>query len=141
MSHGLTNTDVRAFAVCDNHLHTATWGSGVWKRPLSELITSSISQPVDKPFNFSFKQNYPNPFNSETLFRYELPKTSRVQISLYNDMGQLVCNLIDSKQELGHHIIKWDGKNNHGYLLGTGLYFAKFKTDEFFDVKKVLLLK
>jgi flagellar hook assembly protein FlgD len=90
---------------------------------------------------FSLEQNYPNPFNSETTFRYNLGETSHIDISIYNEMGQLVCNLVDEKKESGHYTIKWDGSNNHGNSLGTGLYFIKIKTDKSVSVRKVLFIK
>jgi flagellar hook assembly protein FlgD len=64
-----------------------------------------------------------------------------VEISIYNQTGQLVSRLASEKKEPGHYTVKWDGRNNQGELLPTGIYFAKFKTDEFIDVKKVLFIK
>lgn len=126
---------ITSLAVLDSNLYAGTGGAGVWQRPLSEMITSVESFIGESPLTFSLQQNYPNPFN------YQLPKTTHINISIYNVKGQLVRTLIDGNQEPGYHAVKWDSRNNYGDLLGTSIYFAKFTTDEFIDVKKVLLIK
>ena len=139
---GFTTIDVMSLAVSDTTLFVGAGGNGVWRRPLPEMITTSVEiVSSELPSMFSLEQNYPNPFNSETTFHYHLAKTLHMKISIYNEIGQLVYTLVKGEKESGEHIIKWDGRNNHGDILGTGIYFAKFKTGEFIDVKKVLLIK
>jgi len=133
--------DVWSLAVSSTNLFAGAGGNGVWRRPLSEMITSVGSFSIELPSTFSLEQNYPNPFNSETTFHYQLPEKSHVRISIYNESGQLVSTLIDSNKEPGDYTVRWDSRNNRGYLSETGIYFAKFETEKFIDVKKVLLIK
>jgi hypothetical protein len=132
---------VHSLAVVGTNLYAGTRGAGVWRRPLSELITSVEDVPGETSLAFSLEQNYPNPFNSETTFHYQLPEKSRVRISIYNEAGQLVSTLIDDNKEPGYYTVRWDSRNDQGNLSITGIYFAKFETEKFIDVKKVLLIK
>jgi photosystem II stability/assembly factor-like uncharacterized protein len=132
---------IHGLVVDDTYIYAGERRTSVWRRPLSEFITSVESLQSESLMPFSLEQNYPNPFSSETTFRYHLTRTLQVEISIYNEMGQLVCRLADEGKEPGHYTIKWDGRNNHGELLPKGIYFAKFKTDEFIGVKKVLFIK
>jgi PKD repeat protein len=93
------------------------------------------------PQTFSLAQNYPNPFNARTVIRYSLPKDSRVKISIYNILGQRVKVLVDEYQTTGHKTVVWDGTNQKGKGVASGVYFYKIKAGDFVQSKKMLLLK
>lgn len=91
-------------------------------------------------------QNYPNPFNSSTTIRYEIPKTSRVQLSIYNLLGEEVATLIKEKEKTaGSHFCSWDGIQNNGKEAPSGFYIYKLKVmrdgESFEESKKMLLIK
>lgn len=88
------------------------------------------------PQMFTLFQNYPNPFNPITSIEYALPDAARVQIHVYNTLGQVVAVLVDSNHGAGLYTVQWDASD-----AASGLYFYRFKADNFSLTKKMLLLK
>ncbi len=74
------------------------------------------------PENFALHQNYPNPFNPETVIRYDLPELSEVRIEIFNILGQRVCTLIDGFESAGYKSVSWEGTNEDGLALSSGIY-------------------
>ena len=105
------------------------------------MLFITISENVNKPEKFRLNQNYPNPFNPITNLDYELPKRSKVQILIYNVLGQQVKILLDEEQNYGSHSIFWDGLDQLGNEVSTGVYFVRMMTSSFTQTKKMLLLK
>jgi len=93
------------------------------------------------PKVFSLSQNYPNPFNPETLIRFGLPKTSHVRLIIYNILGQKVKTLVDGKKEPGFYTIHWDGTDEHGNQVASGVYIYRIEAEGFINSKKLLLLR
>jgi len=93
------------------------------------------------PSSFILKQNYPNPFNPTTSITYDLSGTSSVKLSIYDIRGQEVKVMIDGKQPAGSYTEIWDGADNQGYLLTSGVYFYKLKVDGLEKTMKMLLVK
>ena len=93
------------------------------------------------PSSFELHQNFPNPFNPITKINYTLPKHAKVNVSIYNVLGQRVITLLDKKQEYGYHTLTWNGTNSFGKQMATGVYFAKMSAGKFTQTKKMLLLK
>jgi hypothetical protein len=77
------------------------------------------------PETFTLEQNYPNPFNPSTAFHYQLPVASRVILRVFNALGQEVATLLNDSHEAGYYTAIWDGKNNLGQTVGSGLYFCR----------------
>ena len=93
------------------------------------------------PHKYALEQNYPNPFNPATTIKFELAKTSKVEISVYNVMGQLVKTLANEEMSAGEHQLVWGGKNMNGNQVTSGIYFLKMKSGKFTKVRKMTLLK
>ncbi|MBC8215592.1 MAG: T9SS type A sorting domain-containing protein, partial [Candidatus Marinimicrobia bacterium] len=93
------------------------------------------------PETYSLYPNYPNPFNPVTNIEFDLPEVSLVTIHVYNILGQQVRTLIDGNKIAGHHRIQWDGRNTYGESLASGVYFVRFKANEFLQNQKIMLLK
>ncbi|MFB0517587.1 MAG: T9SS type A sorting domain-containing protein [Candidatus Neomarinimicrobiota bacterium] len=93
------------------------------------------------PAEFSLAQNYPNPFNPATAIRYELSHASGVRLMVYNLLGQEVARLVDTNQEAGSYKVMWDGKDARGNLVGSGVYLYRIETDNFVQIRKMVLLK
>ena len=86
---------------------------------------------------YSLSQNYPNPFNPKTVIRYTLPLASRIDLSVYNLLGQKVATLVSAKQPAGTYTVKWDASGFAG-----GVYLYRLETDKgFVQTKKLILLK
>ena len=90
---------------------------------------------------FSVQQNYPNPFNPITKMNYNLPMRSKVNISIYNVLGQEIKTLVNEVQEYGYHSISWNGKDNFGRDMASGVYFTRMASKGFTQTKKMLLVK
>jgi len=93
------------------------------------------------PTNYFLKQNYPNPFNPITTLRYELPKDSFVDVTIYDILGNVVNNLVNTSQSSGYHSIQWNATNNQGEPVSAGVYIYKIQAGDFVDTKKMILLK
>jgi fibronectin type 3 domain-containing protein len=93
------------------------------------------------PRSFSLKQNYPNPFNPETIIEYNLPKGCQVEMVVYNVLGQKVRTLIEEHQKPGRHRVLWDGRDEEGRDVSSGIYLYRMKTSEFAQTKKMILLR
>jgi len=91
-------------------------------------------------------QNFPNPFNPETWIPYELAANSVVVISIYNVNGQLVRKLNMGEEQAGYHVTKskaayWDGRNDCGEKIASGIYFYRLQTDFFEAMRRMVILK
>jgi hypothetical protein len=135
VNSGLTDLKVRDIAVLGTNLFAGTYGRGVWRRPLSEMITSVDLGVTELPAEFLLRQNYPNPFNPSTTIRYELPKTSHVSLNVYDVLGREVSVLVNERKDAGVHEVKFEGAN-----LASGVYFYRLQAGDFVSVKKLLLL-
>jgi hypothetical protein len=86
-------------------------------------------------------QNHPNPFNPETTIEYSIKEDSNVLIEIYNIKGQKVKTLINGFREAGYHSVIWNGKDNNGKSVASGLYFYRMQTDNYQKIRKMVLLK
>ncbi len=99
------------------------------------------------PQTFALQQNYPNPFNPSTTIRYALPEMARVNLSIYNVLGQRVAELTNEVQSAGYYSVIWDGRNQSDSQVATGVYFYRIEATPssggapFVSLKKALLLK
>ena len=101
------------------------------------LAAIENNSPLTTPYNYYFGQNYPNPFNPSTMINYQLPKTSNVEISIYNLLGQKVATLVNKKQNAGTYQVEWDASG-----FASGVYLYRIMTDTgYIETKKLLLLK
>ena len=103
--------------------------------------TGVISEHSAIPTQYALEQNYPNPFNPSTTIRFALPKTSRVRMMVYDILGREVRALVNSDLDAGTHHIVWDGKNNYGGQVATGMYIYRIEAGSFISTKKMMLLK
>jgi hypothetical protein len=85
--------------------------------------------------------NFPNPFNPSTTFRYSLTAPGVVTLKVYNMLGQLVRTIVDEEQEEGYHEVLWDGLNQVGATVSSGVYIYRLTAGAFTDTKRMLLLK
>jgi hypothetical protein len=119
-------------------LHTGFWNPWVMEATPVEWEEVDFSQ---RPTHFALRQNYPNPFNPTTVIQYALPKASFVKIEVYNVLGQRVRTLLEEPQELGYRTIQWDGKDDSGIEVSSGVYFYKIEAGNFVECRKMMLLK
>jgi hypothetical protein len=121
---------VNCFAVNGSNLFAGTYYSGVWRRPLSELVTGIEDDLSQAPVAFALEQNYPNPFNPATTIRYHLPKAAHVALKIYNFSGQEVRMLVNARQPAGMNSVVWDGKDQSGKEVSSGIYLYRLQAGE-----------
>ncbi len=93
------------------------------------------------PEVLTMEWNYPNPFNLETTFLYGLPQDETVQVDVYNILGQRVRSLINRPQSAGYHRLVWDGQDEFGNVVGSGIYFVKLQVGSQKIFRKIILQK
>jgi len=93
------------------------------------------------PKEYSLAQNSPNPFNPNTKIQFELPKAGHIRLSVYNVLGQTVRTWFDKKLPAGKHSVIFDGRDNNGDSIASGIYFYRLEAGDFSQSKKMILLK
>jgi hypothetical protein len=121
-------------AATDSNLYAGLVG-GIWKRPISEMVTTVSPPPTGVPTNFVLFQNFPNPFNPNTTIKYALPRVSQVSLTVYDILGRQVSVLVNERKEAGVYEVKYDGSN-----LASGVYFYRLQAGDFVATKRLLLL-
>ncbi len=91
--------------------------------------------------DFEMNQNFPNPFNAQTTIEYTTPKAGDVRLDIYDILGRKVRTLVDGFNTVGPHQVLWDGLNNNGNPVATGVYFYRLVGDEFATTKRMTLVK
>jgi hypothetical protein len=110
--------------------------------------TGVAGEPVVLPQEFSLGQNYPNPFNPHTTipFQVEGGQWSVVSpvpttLTIYNILGQKVRVLLDKEMKSGRYEVTWDGKDEKGKEVSSGVYFYQLKTGDYKEIRKMVLLR
>jgi hypothetical protein len=112
----------------------------------SGIATSIKNNNKLVPTEFALSQNYPNPFNPSTIIEYALPIEASVKLSIYNILGEEVKRLFNGNQIAGNYKVSWNGDDNFGYKLSSGIYFYELRGNdnngkEFSLLKKMILMK
>jgi hypothetical protein len=100
------------------------------------IVNSAFEPRTQMPAECSLLQNYPNPFNPSTTIRYALPRRSRVTLSVYNTLGQVVAPLVQEEQEPGYHDVRFDASG-----LASGVYFYRLTAGSFVETRKLMILR
>ena len=106
-----------------------------------EVIPVSIGDEVVLFNQTTLKSNFPNPFNPETTIRFSVAKESNVYIGIYNVKGQRIKSLINGFVNSGDHQVIWNGSDESGRTVSSGLYFYRMRAGEYTSIKRMLLLK
>ena len=125
-----------------NDMTIETDGTIALKATLHKIISEIKLQ--EKPQISMLLQNYPNPFNPETWIPYQLAEDASVSISIYNSRGILIKNIEIGRKNAGYYVSKensayWDGKDQNGEKVASGVYFCIMQARTFKDVKKIIL--
>lgn len=118
-----------------------TYGYGEWSDQWKYTEVESEQKEDIPPLVFSLSQNYPNPFNPNTIISYTLAEDCLVKIIIYNILGQRVKTLVNETQRAGHRIVRWDGKDNKGQEVASGVYFYRIEAKDFIQSKKMVIIK
>ena len=93
------------------------------------------------PESFALLQNYPNPFNPSTTIRYGLPVAAPVSVAIYDVLGRRVRTLLDGNQAAGWHRITWNGRDDQGERVSSGIYIYRLQAGEFMSSRKLVLMR
>mgnify|MGYP000442144917 CR=1 FL=1 len=153
-TYDVTNSRIPNFAVSemaeDSQGNIWFVGEGNRQGGISILKRSSsrVGQElhvVNLPEEFLLAQNYPNPFNVSTTISYQIPvgiSGSQVKLRIFNVSGQLVRTLVDGTSEPGAYWVTWDGRDDRGRAVASGVYFYRLEAEgELVEVKKMILLQ
>lgn len=115
---------------------------GFWAVPkLPTDVGQDSSESASPTQRTALLANFPNPFNPSTTIRYRLREEAPVALTVFNVHGREVRTLIRGTEQAGPHEAVWDGKDNHGLDVGSGLYFYLLRAGDFQDTRKMVLLK
>ena len=117
---------------------TWSWNPNNNRIELGELRSSD---EISVPNEFRLYDNYPNPFNPTTTIKLALPEDDRVTLSVFNILGRKIAELFDGPLPAGIHTFVWDGNDQNGREMSSGIYFYRVITTKHNESRKMLLLK
>jgi hypothetical protein len=120
----------------------SAYGSKVLIFSDKALITS-VENKTNLPTKYFLDQNYPNPFNPTTTIKYSIggSGSAPVKILIYNILGEKIRTLVDKAQTPGSYSVQWNSRGDSGNTVASGVYFYILKVDNYFQIKKMILLK
>jgi hypothetical protein len=117
---------------------TTTWG--VYKLDRASVVTA-VEETATLPSAFSLSPAYPNPFNPSTTIRFTLPQPGEAELAIYNLLGQKMATLARGVQEAGPHTLAWNGRDEYGRELSSGVYLCRLRAGGRVETRKLLLLR
>jgi hypothetical protein len=136
VNSGLAILWVQSLAVSGTNLFAGTSGGGVWRRPLSEMITSVERVSTGLATHFGLEQNYPNPFNPSTTIRFSVASKAFVSVKVFDELGREVSSLVSEELSAGIHSRQWSAVGP-----ASGIYFYRLQAGNFVETRKLLLLR
>ncbi len=133
---GVTNS-----SSVDTVRHYASLMHEAFRHSMNDYLVGILDPAIAIPQSVILYPNYPNPFNPSTTIRYELRQASKVTLKIYNLLGQEVRTLINAQKSSGIHSVVWDGKNNQGQRVTSGVYFYRLEAGDFVKTRKMVLVK
>lgn len=104
--------------------------------------SQAVGEPAKIPDEFTVEQNYPNPFNPATNIDFSLPKSEEVTISIHDLTGRHIRTLVkDQNYSIGRHSIQWDGRDNSGRKVSSGMYYYRFQAGKYMKTNSMMLIK
>jgi len=91
--------------------------------------------------SYELEQNYPNPFNPATVINFQIPRAGHVSLNVYDVSGRLVRRLVNGHRDAGPHAVEWNGKDDAGLTVASGIYFYKLNADNFVKTRRMVLLR
>jgi len=133
--------------------NTNGWGVFSQRNSFVYIQPNSVESPVIAVKNFFLGQNYPNPFwsaatspapsggNPSTIIKYDLPQAVEVQLAIFDLMGRRVRTLVQQKQQAGRYEMTWDGRNEQGLTLASGVYIYQLRAGTFTQARRMALVR
>jgi len=138
--------------IADDATWASIWGTmhhfGIRQKLAEEIVRTHYSamsnlNVIDSisPSGFVVSQNYPNPFNSTTTINYYIENAGNVQIEVFDVLGQKIITLDNGYKAVGHHHTVWNGKNENGKTVASGIYLYRVMIGSVYEINKMFLLK
>ena len=99
------------------------------------VLCKLLTMNTFRPRAFELYQNYPNPFNPQTTINFHIPKAAHVEVSVFDLMGTQVAKLVDQELETGCYNTSWNGRDESGRTVSSGVYMYKIDAGSFVDAK------
>jgi Tol biopolymer transport system component len=106
-----------------------------------DIYRSDIEDPSTNELSVNLEQNFPNPFHAKTTIGFQVPKTQHVLIKIYNLQGEVINTLIDADYQPGHYTLQWNGEDNRGQSVVTGIYLYQLQTGNSMQIKRMSILR
>jgi len=130
--------DIETNGYLDSLVSLDTYAQSIYD---NGFIVTSVGSTLLNPLQYLLRQNFPNPFNPSTEIKYFIGGRSNLTLKIYNVLGQVVATLADGTFDAGEYTAVWDGKNDVGMPVGSGVYFYRLETETFKESRKMLLLR
>jgi hypothetical protein len=114
---------------------------GTYNRAGNIYQTTPADDDVTPPAFTELKGNYPNPFNPSTTIRFSLEAPQRVSLEIFNQKGQKVRILLDAVLPAGNHLSVWDGRDDNGSGVSSGIYYYRMRSGKFSSTRKMVMMK
>ncbi len=137
----VNNGDVKVLTLTANLFNGNSIEGKDCVRINSKSKSGATSTSFSTPTDFELKDNFPNPFNATTSISYSLSTEGFVTLNIYNILGQKVRTLVQEHQTSGYKTVIWDGKNDSGEGISSGIYLYRIQVGEFSETKRMTLLK
>ena len=144
MAGSVDKVDYSSTSMTASPTYDPTTGAAVAATVSMSIDAVVTDAPTDRPTvptNYLLAQNYPNPFNPTTQILFSIPQNERVTLSIFNVLGQRIATLVDGLLTQGTHVVTWNGRDNRGMQLPSGVYFYTLKAAGFTESKRMLMLK
>lgn len=127
-------------------LNFADPGDIIYIGAIGVVVSQSTTAIGDEPQlginrNFKLEQNFPNPFNPSTHINYFVGDQGNVKINIFDSNGELVKSLLNKEQKSGDYSVVWNGRDNNGSLVSSGVYYYQVQIENFTEAKKMIMLK
>jgi hypothetical protein len=122
-------------------LKIAEFSRGRKLASLEEAIETAETLDVNVPASYELFQNHPNPFNPSTQITFQLPQSETVRLEIFNALGQVVKRLLDESLPAGRYRVTWNGNDQQGRPVSSGIYIYRLSTRQFQEQKKMLLIR
>lgn len=127
----------------------ATFEAAGWPNPfgwagravITTVPKTGVAEIVNRPSRYELAQAYPNPFNPTTNISYKIARGGHVSLVIYDVLGREIKTLVNKEMAPGEYHLTWDGTDNFGKSVGSGIYFYQLRTGDFTKVQKVTLMK
>jgi hypothetical protein len=139
-----TTTDPKSYSFIDENVVTGSYSYRLKQIDFDGTFSYSDEVIVEvnlTPGNFALFQNYPNPFNPTTTIEFQVPQVSDVTLKIYDMLGQEIRSLFNDQVVPGKYTMEWDGMNNSGSQMSSGIYIYTITAGEFVESKEMVLIR